>query len=250
MTGGARRLRLDLAYDGTEFAGWQLQPGQRTVQGTLEVALSRLAGERQVRLHGAGRTDAGVHARCQVATCDFAGEMNDREIQRALTGMLPRDLRALAVRTVAAEFDACRDAQAKTYRYRLDRSPHGDPFLARYALHHPQPLDPGLLRLGLERLPGRRDWSGFAAAGCEIRDRVRTLSVARLDEPDDDQLALTFTADGFLMHMVRNLVGTLLAIARGRFGVERIDEVLEAGDRRLAGPTAPARGLCLERVDY
>ncbi len=250
-----RRLRIDLAYDGTEFAGWQVQPGARTVQGTLEEALGKLHGGRPLRARGAVRTDAGVHARRQVADCDLETALDDAGVLHALARMLPADVRPLDVRTVEPGWSARFAAAGKTYVYRLDRTPRGDPFRARYALHRPGPLDVAAIEDALARLPGRRDWSGFAAAGCTVENRVRALDVARWVEdplpPDPDAEArLVFRAEGFLQHMVRNLAGTLLEIGRGRFGPDRVDRVLETGDRRLAGPTAPAHGLTLWRVHY
>jgi tRNA pseudouridine38-40 synthase len=245
-----RRIRIDLAYDGTDFAGWQVQPGLRTVQGVVEQALTRLDGDRPVRLHGAGRTDAGVHARGQVAHCDLSTAEEDAELRRALSRILPGDVRPLALSSVAANFDVRRDALEKHYRYRIDRSQAGDPFTLRYVLHHPQPLDVDRMRVALALLPGRRDWSGFAAAACTVQDRVRTLTRAEFDGIDDGEAAFDFRGDGFLTHMVRNLVGTLLEVGRGKMAPERVVEILEAGDRKLAGPTAPPQGLCLERVVY
>jgi len=245
-----RRIRLDLAYDGTDFAGWQVQPGQRTVQGVVEQALGRLDGDRRVRLHGAGRTDAGVHARQQVAHCDLGKAAGDAELARALSHILPPDVRPLSLRSVGADFDARRDARWKQYRYRIDRSPSGDPFTIRYALHYPHPLDVAAIRAALGLLPGRRDWSGFAAAACTVQNRVRNLTRAELDGSEDGDSVFDFVGDGFLTHMVRNLVGTLLEVGRGKMPPERIGAILESRDRNLAGPTAPPQGLCLERVVY
>jgi tRNA pseudouridine38-40 synthase len=245
-----RRVRLDLAYDGTEFAGWQEQAGQRTVQEVVSTALARLHGERRTHLRGAGRTDAGVHAARQVADCVIGSRLGDADLAHALRGMLPADVRPLAVRSVAQEFDARRDAVSKTYRYTLDVTPWGDPFGARYALHHPGALDDEALHRALALLRGRRDWTGFTAAGCSIEDRVRDLAEARYDRPGADRACFTFRASGFLRHMVRNLVGTLLEIGRGRMALARIDEILARGDRALGGPTAPAHGLCLVDVAY
>lgn len=250
MTVSGRRIRIDLAYDGTAYHGWQVQPGVGTVQGIVEEALGRVLGGVAVRVRGAGRTDAGVHARMQVADAWIEARIDDRAIGRALAGMLPADVRPRSVRTVPPEFDARRSALWKTYVYRLDLSPHGDPFASRFALHHPHALDRDAMRDALARLPGRRDWSGFASAACEVEDRVRHLMDARWLEDGEGGGAFVFRADGFLTHMVRNLVGTLLEIARGRFVPDRIDAVLAAGDRRLAGATAAPRGLCLHRVDY
>lgn len=244
-----RRVRVDLAYDGTAYQGWQVQPAARTVQGELEAALSRLCGGAAVRTRGAGRTDAGVHARGQVADALVDTRLDDAAIARGLAALLPDDVRPTAVATVPEAFHARRSAVAKTYRYAIDRSPWGDPFAGRFALHHPHPMDLHAVRAALERLPGRRDWSGFAASSCEVEDRVRTLAVARLEERPGG-LAFVFRADGFLTYMVRNLVGTLLEIARGAAAPALVDEVLASGDRSLAGPTAPPKGLCLESVEY
>jgi tRNA pseudouridine38-40 synthase len=245
-----RRLRIDLAYDGTAYAGWQLQPRSATVQGVVEEALARLHGGRLVRVRGAGRTDSGAHARGQVADALVAGRGDDAALLKALTGMLPDDVRPKRVLTVPLAFHARHDAKAKTYRYLIDTSATGDPWRRRYALAWPHPIDDGALDASLALLPGTRDWSGFTGSACVVLDRVRTITGARRVRLRPGLEALVFTADGFLTHMVRNLVGTLLEVARGRIGPERIVEILETGDRRRAGPTVPARGLCLESVVY
>jgi tRNA pseudouridine38-40 synthase len=245
-----RKLRLDLAYDGTGFAGWQEQPGAPTVQGLLRATLSRLQGGLAAVVRGAGRTDAGVHARGQVADAVVATRLADAELQSGLNALLPRTVRVTALATVDTRFDARRDAVEKTYTYSLDRSRWGDPFRARYALWHPYPMDRDALADALRRLPGQRDWSGFTAAACALEDRVRHLTAAAYHEEPGGAGVFTFTADGFLTHMVRNLVGTLLEVARGAMPPEGIDAILAAGDRRLAGPTAAPRALCLEQVVY
>ena len=246
-----RRIRLELAYDGTGFAGWQVQPGRRTVQGVLEATLGRLGGERAVRVRGAGRTDAGAHARAQVADAALASPLGDRDLLHRLACMLPDDLRPRTLDTVDDGFDARRDARSKTYVYRLDRTPHGDPFASRFALRAPQPLDEGAIRDALGRLPGRRDWRGFAASASEVADAVRELHEARLlTGPDSGAWRLVFCGEGFLTHMVRNLVGTLLDIGAGRLAPAHVERVIATRDRTLAGPTVPAHGLCLERVAY
>lgn len=244
-----RRIRIDLAYDGTDYHGWQVQPAARTLQGTLQEALSRLCGGAAVTTRGAGRTDAGVHARAQVADAAIATGLDDAALARGLAALLPEDVRPTAVATVPDPFHARLSAVAKSYRYTLDRTPWGDPFRARFSLHHPHPMDLDAVREALARLPGTRDWSGFAAAGCEVEDRVRTLTEASLSV-GDGSLAFVFRADGFLTYMVRNLVGTLLEVARGAMPPEAVDRILASGDRALAGPTAPAKGLCLESVEY
>jgi tRNA pseudouridine38-40 synthase len=245
-----RRVRIDLAYDGTEFYGWQVQPGRRTVQGELERALSRLHGGSPVRVRGAGRTDAGVHARGQVADARIGDRFAELELHRALLSLLPGDLRVQRVARVDDAFHARRAAIAKTYAYYLDRSRCGDPFVARYALHHPHPFDEAAVDAALAHLPGHRDFSGFAGSACEVTDRVRHLTEARREVVRPGIERLVFTADGFLNHMVRNFVGTLLDVARGRSAPDRIRTILESGDRSLGGITAPAHGLALERVVY
>jgi len=250
LSGPAGRYRLDLAYDGTEYAGWQVQPGRKTVQGTLEQVLTRLDGGEAVHVRGAGRTDAGTHARGQVADFRLRSGLETGELAYALRRMLPGDIRPQRVKAVDDSFNARRDALRKCYRYRLDRSPTGDPFLARFALHYMRPVDRAALGAALLRLPGRKDWSGFASSKCTVENRVREMFEARYDEPDGNEGWFTFTAEGFLTHMVRNIVGTLLLVAAGLQEPARLDEILASGDRRLAGETAPARGLYLWRVDY
>jgi tRNA pseudouridine38-40 synthase len=250
MTPAPRRVRLDLAYDGTDFAGWQLQPGRRTIQAAVEEALCRIQGGVPARLRAAGRTDAGVHARRQVADGEVTTRLDDAGLLRALAALLPADVRPLAVRTVPGGFHSRRDAQSKTYAYVLDRAAQGDPFVSRFALHHPHFVDRAAIEEALRRLPGRRDFAGFAGADRATGSTVRDLLAARYQELEGELAVLSFTAGGFLNHMVRNLVGTLLEVARGRFAPGRIDEILASRDRRLAGPTAPARGLHLDRVTY
>jgi tRNA pseudouridine38-40 synthase len=245
-----RRIRIDVAYDGTEFAGFQLQPRFRTVQGTLEAALSQLAAGAAVRVRAASRTDSGAHARRQVVDCALAARLDDQGVEHALARLLPRDVRPLAVTTVSPRFHAQHDALAKTYRYRLDRSRNGDPLVARYALHVPFALDVERMRAALALVPGRRDWSGFADSRCRVRDRVRDVDRASYAETTPVEAVFTFRADGFLTHMVRNLVGTLLEIGRGQREAASVARILERGDRTLAAAAAPARGLTLWDVAY
>lgn len=244
-----RRVRLDVAYDGTDFAGWQLQPGARTVQGELERIFTRVHDGVRHPVRSAGRTDAGVHARAQVADVLVATRFGDDELLHMLRRMLPEDVRVWRVTGVDEGFHARRDCIAKTYSYRLDLGPVADPFARRFALHVPAAFDAARVRRALDLLPGRRDWSGFTAAHCVVRSRVRTLHEARLHAVEGG-CELVFRADGFLTFLVRNLVGTLLEIARGDREPESIRAILETGDRRVAGPTASARGLCLVSVEY
>ncbi len=245
-----RRVRIDLAYDGTAYAGWQLQPGSETVQAVVEEALCRIHGGRAVRLRAAGRTDSGAHARGQVADAWVTTRCDDGALIRALGHMLPQDVRPKRLLTVAPAFHAQHDAKSKTYRYLVDRSAHGDPWRRRYALDVSRVLDEDAIDAALALLPGTRDWSGFTGSACTVSDRRRTITEARRVLLRRGLQAFVFTADGFLTHMVRNIVGTLLEIGRGKIGPERIVEVFQTGERSRAGPTAPAKGLCLERVVY
>jgi len=246
----ARRIRIDLAYDGTDFEGFQLQPRGRTVQGTVEAVLERLAGGRLVRLRAASRTDSGVHARKQVVDARIDTSLDDAALEHGLDALLPCDVRATRVATVPDTFHSMHHALAKTYRYVLDLSRHGDPLSARYAVRHRGPFDVQPVERGLRLLVGRRDFSGFADSRCRVRERVRRLDRAEWVPDGDARGFFVFRADGFLTYMVRNMVGTLLEIARGKRPVESIAEILETRDRRLAAATAPARGLCLWDVEY
>jgi tRNA pseudouridine38-40 synthase len=250
MSAKPRRIRIDLAYDGTHYAGWQLQRREPTIQGTVEAALGRLVGAPRVEVRGAGRTDAGVHARQQVADALLTSRLDDAGVAQALGRILPADIRPLAVATVDERFHSRHHARAKTYRYRLDRTPHGDPFQARWALHVAAPLDMAAIRDTLARLPGQRDWSGFVGSGSDKAHHVRRLTTAEVEVDADDHTVFVFRGDGFLRYMVRNLVGTLLVIGRGRAESTIVERILSSGDRGLAGPTAPAHGLCLERIVY
>lgn len=244
-----RKVRLVLAYDGTGYSGWQIQPGRPTVQGTVREALLRIQGGGEVSVRGAGRTDAGVHAEAQVADARIATREGDAGLARGLDAVLPDDVALRGLSTVPDRFHATADAVRKTYVYRVARGGDRDPFARRFTWDVRRRLDLEAMSRGLERLPGTRDWSGFTAAGCTIENRVRTLEEASL-AVDDSVLAFRFRADGFLTHMVRNLVGTIVEIGTGRHEPARIDRVLETGDRTLAGRTAPARGLCLVNVSY
>jgi tRNA pseudouridine38-40 synthase len=245
-----RRVRIDLAYDGTSFSGWQVQPGRPTVQGALEEALGRIHGAARLPVRGAGRTDAGVHARGQVADAAVPDRLDDGELARGLRALVPKGVSVLGDAPVPASFHARRCATAKTYAYLVDRSAAGDPFLARFALHAPARVDHAAIDAALATLPGRRDFRGFCASASPVEDFVRDLRLAERVALSERLDLYRFSANGFLMHMVRILVGTLLEVGRGRFGPERLAEVLISGERARAGPTAPPHGLSLERVDY
>lgn len=248
-----RNIKLVLAYDGTEFAGWQIQPDAATIQGTLAEAIERLTQER-VLAQGSGRTDAGVHALAQVATFATASSVPTENFAKALNGMLPPAVRVLQVSEVPAWFHARKSATGKTYRYRMHRGAICSPFLARYVWHFPYPLDEPAMSEAAGMVTGEHDFTSFAAADPERgRDEevsnVRTISASEWKR-EGEEFVYTVHGSGFLHHMVRNLVGTFLLVGKGTVTPSAIREILEARNRSAAGATAPANGLYLVRVDY
>jgi tRNA pseudouridine38-40 synthase len=253
--------RVTLAYDGTDFAGWQAQRAgaARTVQGAMEDALRPLAGGARVVVAGAGRTDAGVHARGQVASFALDAVWDPAALLRALNALLPPDVRALEAAVGADGFHARRDAIGKLYRYVLDAGPIQVPTRRRMAGHVPWTLDEAAMRSAAALFVGRRDFASLASAGGSVKTTVRTvlrsdLSRARDEEGEGAAPGATFVyeveADGFLRKMVRSMVGGLIAVGRGAVSVERLQQALEARDRRAWPAPAEARGLTLVRVSY
>jgi tRNA pseudouridine38-40 synthase len=254
-------FRITLAYDGTDFLGWQLQrPGAavgtppggataRTVQGALEEALGRLAGGARVAVSGAGRTDAGVHAVGQVAAFDLPRDIPAGELQRALNGLLPPDVRVLDAAPAPAGFHPRRSAVAKLYRYELDCGGVQLPQRRRFAGFVPLPLHEDAVHASAALYVGRRDFASLASAGGSARTTVRTVSrsAARFEGA---ALVYEAEADGFLRKMVRSMVGGLIAAGRGVVRPEELARALEARDRRAWPAPAPARGLTLVRVTY
>lgn len=243
-----RNLKLTVAYVGTRFAGWQVQPGRETIQGLLEERLSAMLGE-TVRLAGAGRTDAGVHARGQVANFLSGSRIPAEGLRRGLNARLPEDIAVMKVEEAPPAFHARADARWKEYRYRMMRGEALSPFIAPFTAAVHGPLDAAAMREAAERLAGRHDFTSFCPAQSEIEDKVRTVFLSEVRE-DGEGLEYRVRAEGFLRHMVRTMVGTLVAVGRGRLMPGSIDAILAARDRRAAGPVAPARGLTLESVSY
>lgn len=240
--------RLTISYVGTRYAGWQRQPASPSVQQQLEEALAALLTY-PVRVVGAGRTDAGVHALAQVASLVLPRPFAVEALVRGANRFLPRDVRVLRAERVPAGFDARRHAEHKSYVYRLDRAPVIDPFRAPFVAPMPRAASVEVLRAALQCLPGRHDFSAFAKAGGAHRQPMRTLLRVDLRE-DGSRLELRFVGDGFLRGMVRALVGTLLEVARGRLSPAQLEALLAGAERAAAGPSAPAHGLCLEAVEY
>jgi tRNA pseudouridine38-40 synthase len=262
----SRKLKITLAYDGSEFHGWQVQPGLRTVQGTLSECLKRLTGE-DVLPQGSGRTDAGVHALAQVASVRLDSPIPERNLVVALNDVLPPSVRVNRVEVVRDDFHARHSAKAKTYRYRIYRKDICPPYLARYVFHDPYPMnEEGLVRAS-EHVVGKHDFTSFAASDPErsariaeggdeagsshsgITTNVRTIH-SSLWARTEEELVYTVRGDGFLHHMVRNLVGTFLQVGKGALKIEDVAEILAARNRSAAGPTAAACGLYLVSVEY
>jgi tRNA pseudouridine38-40 synthase len=254
-----RNLKLILSYDGTDFAGWQVQPGRTTVQGALASAIGRLSGE-NVLPQGSGRTDAGVHALAQVASLATASPIPVENWMKALNDLLPTSIRVLEVTEAAPEFHARKSARAKTYRYRIYRGAICPPFLARYVWHYPYPLEESAMVAGAGLIVGEHDFTSFAAVDPERVERmadsenisttnVRTIFSSAWTR-EGEELIYTVRGSGFLHHMVRNLVGTFLLMGKGTVSREDLRRILDARERTAAGPTAPASGLYLVAVEY
>jgi tRNA pseudouridine38-40 synthase len=253
-----RTLKLTLAYDGTRLVGWQRQAAGDSVQGVLEDALARFEG-RPVIVHGAGRTDAGVHALGQVASVQVTFDHDVATLERALNAQLPEDVRVLSVEDAAPGFHARFDARSKTYRYCIRNGSIASPFERAFVWHVPQRLDVESMRQAADRLAGRHDFSAFRSIGTDVPDTVRTLHVSSIVESSgavpwlgDAGPVLTYevSGDGFLRHMVRAIVGTLVEVGRGWRDPAQMDDLLRSGDRARAGATAPPQGLFLVRVVY
>jgi tRNA pseudouridine38-40 synthase len=241
-----QNYRIVLAYDGTDFKGWQRQPEERTVQGALEDAVFKITRKRTV-IHGAGRTDAGVHAMGQAANFRVATRLADADLLRALNAVLPWDIRILTLEKAPDAFHARKSARSKVYRYRIVLAAQASPFDFRYALHWPYPLDLRAMRAAAPLFVRRADFTAFSSN--RERHPVRTVRRSEIHKKGDE-LVYTIEAQGFLRYMVRTVVGTLLEVGRGKLAMEDIEGIFRRKDRTLAGATAPAKGLCLVRVDY
>jgi tRNA pseudouridine38-40 synthase len=250
-----RYFKLTIAYDGTDFHGWQIQAEKPTIQGEIVNVLRRLTQE-NVHLHGAGRTDAGVHALGQVGSFRTQAGLTAEEFQRALNALLPQAIRIVGSEEVGPDFDARWSARGKIYRYRLYRGKVVPPMIWRYVLHYPFPLDEDAMRDAAARFVGTHDFASFAAStGSEEDDRERStereiVSAELVRSADHEELDFTVRGRSFLRYMVRKMVGTLLDVGRGKLKPDDIDRLYELRDRSKSGPTVPPQGLVMLEVQH
>ncbi len=243
-----QNFKITIQYDGTNYHGWQIQPNGRTVQGELTRALSIL-DHRPVTVYGAGRTDAGVHAEGQVANFFAERSFEPNLLRDAINGNLDRDIRVPEVTPVSDAFNARYSAKLKTYRYRVCTDDIVSPFVYRYVHHYRAGLKIEEMRRGAAGLIGTHDFTAFTVASSDAEDPVRKLG--RLDiQQETDEIVIIVSADGFLRYMVRTIVGTLIEVGRGRRTAASVVAALESRNRANAGPSSPANGLTLVRVDY
>ena len=244
-----RNIALTIAYDGTEFAGWQTQPEQRTIQETLEKAIAEFTGVERVHLIASGRTDAGVHAIGQVANFHSAAEYPIDVVIKAINARMPGDIVVTDAREMQPRFNANKDTKRKLYRYVIHDGPALSPFMRRYAVHNRQRLDAAAMKRASECLKGRHDFHSFETEWPNRQSSVRTITHFSVNRASD-YIWIDVEADGFLYNMVRSIAGTLMDVGRGYISESRVAEILNAEDRREAGATAPPHGLFLMRVTY
>lgn len=247
-------FKLLLQYDGTDFHGWQMQDSLRTVQGELTRVLS-LLDDREVVVHGSGRTDAGVHAEGQVASVNLTREILPGKLRSAINGNLPRDVRVLFADRVPDDFHARYSAVSKTYAYRVVHGQIMSPFWARYASQEARSLNLEHMRQCARLFLGEHDWTAFSAAQADAESRVRKVLRCDVDDRWNAMgrchlIEFRVAANGFLRYMVRSIVGTLLAAGRAEIDANSIAQAIQSGQRDMAGATAPAHGLTLKSVHY
>ncbi|MGT2910282.1 tRNA pseudouridine(38-40) synthase TruA [Streptococcus cameli] len=245
------RYKAIISYDGTLFSGFQRQPEARSVQEELEKTLKRLNRGQEVTVHGAGRTDAGVHAYGQVIHFDLPEVRDVEKLRFGLDTQSPEDIDVVAVEQVSDDFHARYNKHSKTYEFLVDNGRPKNPMMRHYATHYPYALDLALMQEAIQDLVGTHDFTGFTASGTSVEDKVRTITEARVElDPHTGFLVFTFSGNGFLYKQVRNMVGTLLKIGNGRMPVGQINVILDKMDRNLAGPTAAGNGLYLKEIHY
>ena len=247
-------FKLLIQYDGTDFHGWQVQGGDRTIQGELERVIGMLE-DAEVKVIGSGRTDAGVHAEGQVANVFLNRPFTPERLQAAINGNMWRDIRIMNVEKAENDFHARFSAKTKYYVYRVVNAPVISPFWRRYAHHETRPIDVGRMRETARLFLGEHDWTAFSAARSDVENRVRTVKAFSVESTWDSRatasiIEFRISANGFLRYMVRSIIGTMLEVGRGEKDSDTIQTAIIGGDRSLAGKTAPANGLTLLKVDY
>ena len=247
-------FKLLIQYDGTDFHGWQIQGGERTIQGELERVIGMLE-DSEVKVIGSGRTDAGVHAEGQVANVILNRPFTPERLQGAINGNIWRDIRIMNIEKAENDFHARFSAKMKTYVYRVVNAPIISPFWRRYAHHETRPLDVGRMNDAARLFLGEHDWTAFSAARSDTENRVRTIKDFTVESTWDSRanasiIEFRISSNGFLRYMVRSIVGTMLEVGRGEKDFDTIQTAIVGGDRDLAGKTAPANGLALLKVDY
>jgi len=245
-----RNLRLELQYDGTDFHGWQIQPSSPTIQGSLTQAIHRIVSEK-VHVNGSGRTDAGAHALEQVCNLLTSSKIPLVNFQKAMNSVLPPSIRVLRIEEAPENFHSRFDAKIKHYRYRILNAKGCSPFEFRYLHHYPRPLDFARMSQAAELVLGEHDFSAFCDSDTEVKSRIRrVVSSSFVFDTRHNLLEYNICANGFLHHMVRNLVGTFLEVGTSRLSVDDVKAILKSKARSNAGPTAPAKGLFLVSVSY
>ncbi|QZT27515.1 tRNA pseudouridine(38-40) synthase TruA [Streptococcus dysgalactiae] len=245
------RYKATISYDGTLFSGFQRQSHARTVQEEIEKTLQKLASGQPVPIHGAGRTDAGVHAYGQVIHFDLPQKRDLEKLRFALDTQTPDDIDVVDLAIVADDFHCRYQKHSKTYEFLVDNGRPKNPMMRHYATHYPYPLDINKMQEAIKDLVGTHDFTGFTAAGASVENKVRTITEATLVQDDKTGfLVFTFSGNGFLYKQVRNMVGTLLKIGNGRMPVEQIKVILDSKNRQLAGPTPAGNGLYLKEIRY
>ena len=243
-----RNIKLTIAYDGTGYSGWQFQKNGSSVQETIQKAIKKVTGQ-ALHLTGSGRTDAGVHAAAQTANFKTLSKLPVKNIQMALNTSLPRDIVIIAAEEAGPSFDSRHSAKSKVYRYTIFNNDFLPPLLRHYAAKCYYALDIRLMRKAARALEGRRDFKAFQAKDGVEKKSVRTLKSVKVKK-EGDVINIDMEADGFLYNMARNIAGTLVDVGRGRIPADGIGNILKKKDRRLSGPTMPAKGLCLVKVNY
>ena len=244
-----KRVKCIIAYDGTDFQGYQSQPGKRTVQGEIEAVLKKIHKGTDVPIYASGRTDAKVHAQGQVIHFDTNLPLDEQRWVYALNSLLPEDISVRHAQWVDSDFHARFSSKGKEYRYRVDRRKIKNPFLRNYAYHFTYPINMEEMRKAMAYITGKHDFTSFCSAKTEVIDKVRQVTLFEVEE-QEEELVFRIAGNGFLYNMVRIIIGTVLEVGAGKRKADEIPKIIQAKDRRLAGKTVPGHGLYLWEVFY